>query len=117
MHLRLLFVHERFGALAGAEVNLFLTADELRKRGHTLAIAHGPGTGRAENSWRELFPDRFSLDGDSRSASRAAIEAFQPDAVYVHKMADRDVLETLVESGRPLIRMVHDHDLYCLRSY
>jgi glycosyltransferase involved in cell wall biosynthesis len=32
-------------------------------------------------------------------------------------MADLDVIETLLESGVPLVRMVHDHDIYCMRSY
>jgi len=32
-------------------------------------------------------------------------------------MADAGVLQTLVDSGRPLVRMVHDHDIYCMRSY
>jgi len=27
------------------------------------------------------------------------------------------VIQTLVESGVPLFRMVHDHDIYCMRSY
>jgi glycosyltransferase involved in cell wall biosynthesis len=35
----------------------------------------------------------------------------------VHKMADLNVIEALVNSGRPLVRMVHDHDIYCMKSY
>jgi glycosyltransferase involved in cell wall biosynthesis len=32
-------------------------------------------------------------------------------------MPDLGVLQALVASGRPLVRMVHDHDIYCMRSY
>jgi len=32
-------------------------------------------------------------------------------------MADLSVIGALVESGVPLVRMVHDHDIYCMRSY
>jgi glycosyltransferase involved in cell wall biosynthesis len=46
-----------------------------------------------------------------------ALETFQPDVVYVHKMANLGVIEALVASGVPLVRMVHDHDIYCMRSY
>jgi len=46
-----------------------------------------------------------------------ALETFSPDVIYVHKMPDLAVLEALVASGRPLVRMVHDHDIYCMRSY
>jgi len=116
--MRLLFVHDRFGAMAGAEVNLQLTAAELESRGHAVALLHGPSTGKGENAWRELFPDRFALPGARHSrAAQNALEVFQPEAIYIHKMSDGSVLKALVESGVPIARMVHDHDLYCMRSY
>src|SRR5690348_12428721 len=104
--MRLLFVHERFGAMAGAEVNAFLTASELKNRGHVPAILHGAATGKSEDLWSELFCERFPLDNGSTSGTvKAALQRFAPDAVYVHKMADLSVIKALVESGRPLIRM------------
>ncbi len=116
--MRLLYVHERFGALAGAEANAHITATELGKRGHTLGILHGPSTGKNEPGWNATFPNRFPLgEGATAAAARAAVDSFKPDVVYVHKMADLSVIEALVQSGRPLVRMVHDHDIYCMRSY
>lgn len=115
--MKLLYVHERFGALAGAEANAFITAEQLGKRGHEIGILHGPGTGKNEEGWREVFPNSYSIDADSVASTNRAIEEFSPDAIYVHKMADLDVIEALVSSGRPLVRMVHDHDIYCMRSY
>lgn len=113
--MRILFVHDRFGAMAGAEVNLFVTANELKLRGHSVAIVHGPSTGRAEHQWAELFESRHSLV--ENDAVERSLREFAPDAIYVHKMADLRVLERLAISGVPVVRMVHDHDLYCLRSY
>jgi glycosyltransferase involved in cell wall biosynthesis len=116
--MRLLFVHDRFGAMAGAEVNLQLTAAELKNRGHTPGILHGLPTGKGESEWRELFDERFGLTSVNGSGvTRDALRAFQPDAVYVHKMSDAEVLGTLAHSAVPIVRMVHDHDLYCMRSY
>ncbi len=118
--MRLLFVHERYGALAGAEANAHITATELARLGHAVGILHGPSTGKGEPSWNSTFPHRFPLTvpGVAPTAvTENALRTFQPDAVYVHKMADLDVIETLVRSGRPLVRMVHDHDIYCMRSY
>src|SRR5262249_42061400 len=113
--MRLLFVHDRFGPLAGAEVTLQLTAAETQPPGHAIGIAHGKPTGKSEAEWQKLFPERFPLtDLDSPSAAQRALNAFQPDAVYVHKSADLGVLTALVQSGFPLVRMVHDHDLYCM---
>ncbi len=115
--MKILYVHERFGALAGAEANAFITAQELGARGHHTAILHGPGTGKNEDGWNRVFTDRFALTGDAAAQTRAALATFKPDAVYVHKMADLEVIQTLVDSGLPLLRMVHDHDIYCMRSY
>lgn len=115
--MKILYVHERFGALAGAEANAFITAQELRGRSHHVGILHGPGTGKNEDAWNGVFSERFALAGDNAARTREALTAFQPDAVYVHKMADLDVIQCLVDSGLPLVRMVHDHDIYCMRSY
>ncbi|HEY9509451.1 MAG TPA: glycosyltransferase family 4 protein [Verrucomicrobiae bacterium] len=116
--MRLLFVHDRFGAMAGAEVNLHLTANELKARGGSVGILHGPGTGKNQTAWTQTFTERFALGSKSnQQITDDAIQAFNPDAIYVHKMADLTVLETLARSGVPVVRMVHDHDLYCLRSY
>ncbi|MHB8522380.1 MAG: glycosyltransferase family 4 protein [Limisphaerales bacterium] len=116
--MKLLFVHERFGAWAGAEANVLWTATELKRRGHAVGLIHGPGTGRSEDAWRETFGNRYPLPSQqAASAIRTLLEEFTPDLVYVHKVSDLEVLEALVSANLPLVRMVHDHDLYCLRSY
>ena len=117
--MKILFSHERFGALAGAEANAFITATELGKKGHEIGILHGPTTGKNESGWNETFPHRFSLQSAATPKESAvqAIREFQPDVVYVHKLAELDAIEALLDSGVPLVRMVHDHDIYCMRSY
>src|SRR5882672_1092407 len=116
--MRLLFVHERFGAMAGAEINAYVTAAELKQRGHIMGILHGPATGKSEELWREVFTERFPVtNGRNSVVARTAVKEFRPDAVYVHKMADLSVINSLISCGKPLVRMVHDHDIYCMRSY
>jgi glycosyltransferase involved in cell wall biosynthesis len=116
--MRTLFVHERFGAFGGAEANILLSAGELRRRSHTTAILHGPGTGRAEAQWSEVFSRCFPLQrGAILDSVQSALWEFEPDVIYLHKMPDLRVLELLLASGIPVVRMVHDHDLYCMRSY
>jgi len=116
--MKILFVHDRMGALAGAEANAFITANELKSRGHVVGLVHGSATGKGVEKWEKTFEPRFPLDGvtDGQLVS-AAVLSFDPDMVYVHKMASLPVLQALVDSGRPLVRMVHDHDIYCMRSY
>lgn len=113
--LKLLYVHESFGSLGGAEANVLITATEMRRRGHSVALWTQRSTGRGEEGWTKTFGDNvWYLGEDDLTAVRAA---FSPDVVYVHKWDHLPSLAELGESGLPLIRMVHDHDIYCLRSY
>jgi glycosyltransferase involved in cell wall biosynthesis len=116
--MKLLFVHDRFGAMGGAESNIFAVAHALREKGHRVAILHGPGTGRAEDRWRELFHECHPLEKSRKCESiQSALWQFEPDALYVHKISDLDVLKIITGCGVPAVRMVHDHDMYCMRSY
>src|SRR4051812_44620924 len=116
--MRLLFVHERWGALGGAEANILAAATELRQRGHVLGLASGDSTGRDEAHWREVFSERFFLDSKGGAdAVERALARFFPDVIFIHKLTDDAVLRALLASGRPVVRMVHDHDLCCMRGY
>ncbi len=116
--MRLLFVHERIGALGGAEVNILVTAQALLRRGHTLGLAHGGSAACNELEWREAFPYRIALDESVGTGGMIlALAQFKPDVVYLHKFSDPDVLNILAGCSIPVIRVVHDHDLYCMRSY
>ncbi len=103
----------------GAEGNVRQTAKELARRGHTLGLLHGwemPSS--PEMGWTDVFSPCFALaKGNNRRVVENALREFRPDLVYVHKMTDLEVLETLLASRVPQVRMVHDHDIYCMRSY
>src|SRR6266850_4101036 len=116
--MKLLFVHQNLGALGGAEANIQITANELRGRGHTVALLHGAGTGRQEQAFRETFSETFSLSGaDKIESAIAAVEEFGPDVIYLHNLSDLGVIEALLQAGVPVVRMVHDHAMYCMRGY
>ena len=53
--MRILFVHERFGALGGAEANAVITAEEFKARGHEVGLIHGKRTGKSEERWERVF--------------------------------------------------------------
>jgi glycosyltransferase involved in cell wall biosynthesis len=116
--MRLLFVHQNFGAFGGAETNIQITADELMQRGHAVALIHAAETGRSSESWERTFPARFPLLANGQpEAIASALDTFAPDIIYLHTLPDVEVIEALLDSSVPVIRMVHDHSLYCLRSY
>jgi len=112
--LRILFAHERFGDVGGAETNIRATASELARRGHEVGLFHGPHTGHGQSNWDTLFPWKASW---SEMPLERAVKDFSPDVIYLHKTDNMAVLEPLLTSGVPVVRMVHDHDLYCMRSY
>jgi len=114
---RILFVHDRFGAFAGAESNILATVQGLNQSGYSAAILHGPTTGKNEDAWKSAFPTRFALTEPASASVEAAIATFAPDVIYVHNLTDLEALTALLESQVPIVRMVHDHNLYCLRSY
>ncbi|MDB6017646.1 MAG: hypothetical protein JWR19_2135 [Pedosphaera sp.] len=115
--MKLCFVHERFGTFGGAEGNVHQTANELKCRGHTVGLIHGAEHGQ-DAALQETFHSCFKLGTkNNRQRVQAALREFHPDLIYVHKLADLDVMEALVDSAVPSVRMVHDHDVYCMRSY
>src|SRR5437879_9966940 len=106
--MKLLFVHDRLGAQAGAESNLRHTAAGLQRRGHPVALAHGPGTGQGEGEWRRLFAERHDLSGaDPAEAMRRALVESAADLVYLHNPPGLAVVETLAAASVPVVRMVH----------
>ncbi len=118
---KILLVHETFGRLAGAEQNILVTAPRLREE-FALACLYWKRSGRDEAAFQALFPEAIAVDfaGPGAAVRRAvdqAIAQVNPDLIYVHKCVAIPVLEALVASGRPLVRMEHDHDMYCMRSY
>jgi glycosyltransferase involved in cell wall biosynthesis len=116
--MKLLFVHQKLGEFGGAESNIRLSAGELTSQGYSLGLLHCESTGRNEDEWRRLFPHRFSYTNNSGAEfPRQVLQDFNPDIIYLHNLSDLHVLETLLDSGVPVVRMVHDHALYCMRGY
>jgi glycosyltransferase involved in cell wall biosynthesis len=116
--MKLLFVHQLLGEFGGAEANIRLSATELANRGHVLGLLHTQSSGRCEHQWRQLFPKCFQAPKvDAADYVAAILEEFQPDVIYLHNLPDLDILKALLNSKIPVVRMVHDHALYCMRGY
>ena len=116
--MRLLFVHQKLGEFGGAEANIRLSAKELCDRGYQLGLLHLESTGRNEEHWRKLFPQCFSPPQTGGSDFvHSLLKKFSPQVIYLHNVPNLEILETLLDSGVPVIRMVHDHELYCMRGY
>jgi glycosyltransferase involved in cell wall biosynthesis len=116
--MKLLFVHHNLGDFGGAEVNIRICANELNNRGYRLALLYQETTGRNEAEWRNSFSEIICLPESQRAEFvRKTVARLEPDLVYLHNLSDLETLEALLNCGKPVIRMVHDHALYCMRGY
>src|SRR5262249_4304154 len=81
-------------------------------------LIYEQGTGRNEQNWRQMFQPCFQVRSKGKlDAVKNVVRQFRPDLIYLHKLADLEVLEALLQTGIPAVRMVHDHSLICLRNY
>lgn len=104
--MKLLFVHEWSRVPAEAEADICQVADGLKRRGHRLGLLHGPGTGTSAVDWLDVFSDRFLLLAHS---VWDICQRFYPDVIYAHNVGDLRVLEALLETDVPRVRVVRNH--------
>ncbi|NCA70017.1 MAG: glycosyltransferase family 1 protein [Sphingobacteriia bacterium] len=104
--LRILHVHERAGFHGGVEQILYDTARGLAARGWPQGLLH------ADANPQDEYLGAFERSGTTDDL----ITAFAPDLVFLHKVEDAARVSGLAERW-PCVRMVHDHDLVCLRRH
>lgn len=104
--LRVLHIHERAGFYGGVEQILHDTAQGLMARGWPQGLLHTDTQPQADY----LAAFAQSGTGDDLIAS------FAPDLLFLHKVEDPARVADLAHRY-PTVRMVHDHDLVCLRRH
>jgi glycosyltransferase involved in cell wall biosynthesis len=120
--MKILVVHDVLGGFAGAEQNILLTMRALQKRGHEIYMLHDRETEKDVDIFRALFTKTykvsFSLKSNKIKLELAAVlSELKPDMAYVHKVDSLSLLEALSKAALPVVRMIHDHDSYCLRRH
>ena len=104
--MKILHVHERATFHGGVEQILHDTAQGLSGRGWQQALLHRhPDT---DSAFLTPFADS--------STSQEIFTRFDPDVVLLHKVADVELVKSITQR-HPAVRMVHDHDLVCLRRH
>jgi glycosyltransferase involved in cell wall biosynthesis len=111
--MKVLFVHQRIGDWGGAESTIRRLAEGLTTRGVALGLLYGEQTGRNHGRFHELFPKQWCW---SEGELPGALD-WGADTLFVHKVDELSVLENLIDTGPKLVRMVHDHDIYCQRRH
>lgn len=101
------------GAMGGAESNVLASARALHDRGHLNVLGYLSETGRATDSWREAFGAMELVRDDLAEI----LARHQPDVVWIHNWPSTADIRALAAAPVPSARMIHDHAMYCLRSY
>ncbi len=104
--LRVLHLHERAGFYGGVEQILHDTARGLMARGWPQGLLHADPQPQAD------YLAAFAQAGTGDDL----IAAFAPDILFLHKVEDPARVADLARRY-PTVRMVHDHDLVCLRRH
>ncbi len=104
--MRVLHVHERAGFYGGVEQILFDTARGLGQLGWPQGLLH------QDPAPQPAFAAAFAQVSNRQSI----LEEFAPDVLFLHKVERADDVRRLADRW-PAVRMVHDHDLVCLRRH
>ena len=104
--MRVLHVHERAGFYGGVEQILYDTARGLATRGWPQGLLHADGAPQ----------DEYLAAFERAGANDDLIASFAPDLLFLHKVEDPARVAELARR-LPAVRMVHDHDLVCLRRH
>ncbi len=119
--MKILMVHDVLGSQGGAESTLRHLALSLKLEGAELSLLFGKETSQDMAVSSAPYEKVFTTETEGVNTALKHALAWHPDVIFVHKFADVDELEALVDAadshGVPLVRMVHDHDIYCQRRH
>ncbi|MDY0287623.1 MAG: glycosyltransferase family 4 protein [Sphaerochaeta sp.] len=111
--MNILFINTTGGYFGGVEQNIALSAQGLTDLGHRCFFVCRHNSGVGQEQFDTLFEQTWTLQA---TTLREVVEKVSPDIFYVHKF--EGIGEILALKGeRRVIRMVHDHDLYCPRRH
>jgi glycosyltransferase involved in cell wall biosynthesis len=123
--MRILQVNCFYEKVGGAEVYMHLLADELRSRGHEVAIFAGSSERPLDEPLvrtvkrEEYTPSALVRDPEVQDAFTSFARAFRPDLIHVHNMFafPTDFVDSLSSLGVPVVQSVHDFNQLCPNSW
>ncbi|WDE98545.1 glycosyltransferase [Lentisphaera profundi] len=117
----ILLVNERFGRYSGAEQHIYVTLPYIAKK-MAVSFLYNEDTGKDSQELESVIKEKIQYDFEEKahraySETWKILQQIQPQMIYVHKCMNIGMLQAFRDFGCPLIRMQHDHDMYCMRSY
>ncbi|AEV30037.1 glycosyltransferase [Sphaerochaeta pleomorpha str. Grapes] len=111
--MKILFLNTTGGYFGGVEQNIALATKGLTERGHICFFACQKNSAVEQQSFDALFTSTWNLGTVPLDSILAQTK---PEVIYVHKFDDIESVRR-VSKNIPIVRMIHDHDLYCPRRH
>ena len=111
--MNILFVNTTGGFFGGVEQNIALAAEGLGQRGHRCYFVCRSRSMIDQEKFDALFAQTWELSSTSFEQILSEVDI---DVFYVHKFEPIEEL-IAVKGTAKIVRMVHDHDLYCPRRH
>lgn len=108
--MHVLWMNEHAALTGGCEHYVRRTAEMLGNHAVRSSLLYNPNA-NAEAGFLRLFEGAYPWANVAEQ-----IEDLRPDLVYVHRLDHRPILRDLAHSRTPLVRFLHDHQLFCPRQ-
>lgn len=112
--MQILFVNTTAGYVGGVEQHMVLASDGLASSSHVCSIAHLNADGRACEEFFTHFAASYSLKD---TTWEDVLGQSKPDIIYIHKWDAIAPILTANAGRAAVLRMFHDHDIYCPRRH
>lgn len=111
--MRILLCIDHWGLIGGSERYATAIASALLARGHAVRVLAGAAAGeRLLEVPCDVVPE-YSQERGRRDELTRTARAHEQDLVLVLSIRSRPTLEALYALGKPLVRFVQDHTLFC----
>ena len=111
--MRILFANTTGGFFGGVEQSIILATQGLNARGHHCAFVSVNRSGTALEEFDTNFSSVWHLNDITLEQ---VVDIYKPNVIYVHKFDHIDQVFKAAKGIR-IVRMFHDHDLYCPRRH
>ena len=109
--MHVMWINEVADLTGGCEYYLLSMAKLLKQQGVTNTLLYGVD-GWTEPELLKAFDYAFPLVTASRQ-----IKEINPDIIYIHRLEGTMVMQSIINTGKPVVRFFHDHKLFCLREH
>ncbi len=110
MIMNILWINETSSLLGGCEHYIVQTVDQLKQQNIRSTLLYNPLL-QSEVKFLNFFDAAYPLVD-----LNLQLKTIPYDLAFVHQVYNDEILKIISSSNKPVIRYLHDHQLFCLRG-